>query len=441
MTTMIKTMAIDDGIVELQKEVNESKGTVKSARDLLLLIEQTIETISNDQASTIEPEKQIESSGEDIGSNDHDKMRDEGHESEQTQPDTIEGLRTEGSTEPPNEQISVKVSIPSALRDPLKSSQRSLILDSFKLTLFQTKFKTWEHSYTANFTETTISQYNKLLGQMAICNSRKEAMDKEYSLLMSSVELPQFEFSKEAYERSFGNETTETEESKETQKKAIKKNGSSDRTKSLLSIDSPFTDNLSHSTLDHIYSVSPSSPLPFPQFEEFNRLVNAEYRLRIEKRIKYEILEVVRNRLATSTEKWKARVARLDKFFDGVDEIANEVETIQAEGYAKGSTHDNNIQDESESEDEEERDRLERDRQSLEDREASEERLDDDDEGNEGLEDANIEEEHEAVQTNGGTEVADVEVENQEPISEKTPEQVDPESIAHDDLDDAMIID
>lgn len=187
-------------------------------------------------------------------------------------------------------------------------------------------------------------------------------------------------------------------------------------------------------------------PLPFPQFEEFNRLVNAEYRLRIEKRIKYEILEVVRNRLATSTEKWKARVARLDKFFDGVDEIANEVDTIQAEGYAKGSTHDNNILDESESEDEEERDRLERDRlerdrQSLEDREASEERLDDDDEGNEGLEDANIEEEHEAVQTNGGTEVADVEAENQEPISEKTPEQVDPESIAHDDLDDAMIID
>ena len=440
MTTMIKTMAIDDGIVELQNEVNESKGTVKSARDLLLLIEQTIETISNDQASTIEPEKQIES-GDDIGSNDQDKMTDEGHESEQANIDTTESLRTEGSTEPPNEQISIKVSIPSFLRDPLKTSQRSFILDSFKLTLFQTKFKTWEHSYTANFTETTISQYNKLLGQMAICNSRKESMDKEYSLLMSSVELPQFEFSKEAYERSFGNETTETEESRETQKKAIKKNGSSDRTKSLLSIDSPFTENSSHSTLDHIYSVSPSSPLPFPQFEEFNRLVNAEYRLRIEKRIKYEILEVVRNRLTTSTEKWKARVARLDKFFDGVDEIANEVDTIQAEGYAKGSTHDNNILDESESEDEEERDRLERDRQSIEDREASEERLDDDDEGNEGLEDANIEEEHEAVHTNGGPEVSDVVVENQESISEQAPEQVDPESIAHDDLDDAMIID
>ena len=440
MTTMIKTMAIDDGIVELQNEVNESKGTVKSARDLLLLIEQTIETISNDQASTIEPEKQIES-GDDIGSNDQDKMTDEGHESEQANIDTTESLRTEGSTEPPNEQISIKVSIPSFLRDPLKTSQRSFILDSFKLTLFQTKFKTWEHSYTANFTETTISQYNKLLGQMAICNSRKEATDKEYSLLMTSVELPQFEFSKEAYERSFGNESTQTEESKETQKKAIKKNGSSDRTKSLLSIDSPFTENSSHSTLDHIYSVSPSSPLPFPQFEEFNRLVNAEYRLRIEKRIKYEILEVVRNRLTTSTEKWKARVARLDKFFDGVDEIANEVETIQAEGYAKGSTHDNNILDESESEDEEERDRLERDRQSIEDREASEERLDDDDEGNEGLEDANIEEEHEAVHTNGGPEVSDVVVENQESISEQAPEQVDPESIAHDDLDDAMIID
>lgn len=377
-----------DRISKLQQGAKDSEKTVESARDLLSIIERIIAAVP----TTVEAETQT------------NEGKSEEESSAQIGQQGLDGL------------------IPIELRDSIKASQRSFVLDSFNLTLFQTKFKSWEHSYSSNFTETTISQYNKVLGQMAICSSQKEAMDKEYTLLMTSVELPKFAFSKSAFERFLHDEE--------------EKKGDSDANSSVLIGESPFTNESTHSTLDHIYSVSPTSPLPFPQFEEFNRLVNAEYRLRIEKRIKYEILEAARNRLTASNEKWKARVARLDKFLDNVEVILEEVETIQAEGFGKRATQETAL-DESDSDDEEERDRLERDRQAQEDREESEERLDDDDK-EEGFGSTNIDE-LETEEVNNVREVADTEAESHKTSSESVSGQE--EGIPQDELGDAMIID
>ncbi|KAK6453844.1 uncharacterized protein RJT20DRAFT_143194 [Scheffersomyces xylosifermentans] len=205
-----------------------------------------------------------------------------------------------------------------------QSLKKKFILDSFKVSKVQKEYKEWEHSQTDSFIKNEITAYNKTVSESARLNIKIDTLTEQFEELNSTVHLPRFTFSIQTLLK-FGDEK-------------------------LLEYLEKDEDGEYPSTVevDQLFSVDSKSNLPFPDYKVFYDLVNLEYRLRAEKRIKYEILVLIRNQIALNNTKWATRDNYLSDFLKKqIPTVIGEIESIK-------TSEAENKEESEESEDEQE---------------------------------------------------------------------------------------
>lgn len=211
----------------------------------------------------------------------------------------------------------------------IKKLQREFLLDSFRVNRFHKDYKDWENKTKDAFIENEIKGYNNKLGQMSRLNFETEKLDKEYEGLRDTVKLPECRLSIQTIK--LYNDGTLL--------KYIEKDAEGEY---------PLTVDISE-----LFSLDSDSKLPQPDFAVFNRLINIEYRLRIQRKVKYEIILSVKQQLTAKNKKWSSRDSELNYFMTRkLVDIMNEVEKVRKSEYEDLKDYDyyNNEEEEEEEE-------------------------------------------------------------------------------------------
>ncbi|ABN68050.2 predicted protein [Scheffersomyces stipitis CBS 6054] len=254
----------------------------------------------------------------------------------------------------------------------LQESKKKFILDSFRVSKVQKEYKEWERRQTDSFVKNEITAYNKTISESARLNIKVDKLMRDYEILHGSVKLPSFTFSIETLKK-FGNDEFLGNLQKD-------ENG----------------EYPSKIHLHQVFSADSKSSLPFPDFQVFYDLVNLEFRLRTEKRIKYEILVLIRNQIAVNNTKWTARDNHLSDFIG--KRLYSEISEIEKIRVSEAQMKENES-------DESEYDPEDNIVQEIEEEEEHDEREQDEDE----------EEEEEEVEKNDHEELAQAESDENEP--------------------------
>lgn len=213
---------------------------------------------------------------------------------------------------------------------------RKYIADSFLVNRLTKAFKDWEERNKRTYLDTEARSYNRQVGQMARLNSRIESLEGEYERVIQKNSLPSFVFSLQAVQQYENGALL----------KYLKQDGSGHY---------PLQVNTSD-----IFLLGENTNLMEPNFEVFNRLVNIEARIRIQKKIICEVLTHTKNQLASRNRKWTARDVSLLDFlettlpgiFADIDKVRLE---IQQEAERK-ENRDVDMENDSESEEQENND-------------------------------------------------------------------------------------
>ncbi|KRZ98909.1 uncharacterized protein AC631_05327 [Debaryomyces fabryi] len=209
----------------------------------------------------------------------------------------------------------------------VKKLQREFLLDSFRVNRFHKDYKEWENKSKDTFIENEIKGYNNKLGQMSRLNFETEKLDKEYEGLRDTVKLPECRLSIQTIKLYNDGLLL----------KYIEKNSDGEY---------PQTVDISE-----LFSLDSNSKLPQPDFTVFNRLLNIEYKLRIQRKVKYEILLSVKQQLTAKNKKWSSRDSDLNYFMTRkLVDIMNEVEKVRKSEYEDLKDYDyyNNEEEEEE---------------------------------------------------------------------------------------------
>lgn len=183
------------------------------------------------------------------------------------------------------------------------------LLDSYQVNKFHKDYKEWESSQNQHFLDTEVLAYNKKIGQMARMNDEIEALQREYDAVRSQIALPKFHFSLQTIEQFQGGELLEYLPAERPQKVLLGDLFLLDGTKASL------------------------------DFPTFNKLVNLEYHLRLQRHIKHETLLVAKQHLNAKNQKWAARDSALNQFlsrdlpavFEEIDKIKQNDEDLREE--------------------------------------------------------------------------------------------------------------
>ncbi|ODV69307.1 hypothetical protein HYPBUDRAFT_3299 [Hyphopichia burtonii NRRL Y-1933] len=192
----------------------------------------------------------------------------------------------------------------------LKSSKRQYILDSFKVNKFHKDYQEWENKERLSFINTEVKLFNKKLGEMTRLNDDVEDSEKEFDKLHKNIKLPSFEFSIQTIEQFEDGIYLKYLEKDEE--------GNYPSKVAMLTI----------------FALDSESGLETPDFSVFNKLLNIEYRLRMQRQIKYEVLLLVKQQLRTKNRKWAARDSSLNQFISrDLPLVFSEVENIKTNEY------------------------------------------------------------------------------------------------------------
>lgn len=192
----------------------------------------------------------------------------------------------------------------------LKKIQKQAILDSFTVKKFHRDFKEWENMAQRQFVDTQVKAYNKKYAQISRLHSETLHLEETLSELRSTILLPQFHFSIQTLQHY--------EDGKLLEHVAKDEKGQYPSTVST----------------DQIFSLDPNSTLPHPTYQEFNKLVNIEYRLRMQLQIKYEVLLRVKANLAAKNSQWATRDSTLNQFITrDLPKVIDEVKKIKTSEY------------------------------------------------------------------------------------------------------------
>lgn len=195
----------------------------------------------------------------------------------------------------------LEVSGNSRLSDEVDTKQ--FIMDSFKVNRAITTFKEWENSHTEDLFAEEFPKYTATQSELSRSSNICYQYLSENELLSESVKLPSFQFSYEALLR-LGDD-------------------------SLLS---RFSDSSSPVHLSSLYSVTGKSNLPFPNEAVITKVINTEYRIRSEKRLKYDFTQAVKNQITSNNNKWLHRFNNLHNFLsEKLPTAINDVELIKSE--------------------------------------------------------------------------------------------------------------
>lgn len=195
---------------------------------------------------------------------------------------------------------------------------RQFITDSFLVNRLTKAFKDWEERNKKSYLETEARGYNKQIGQIARVNADVEALEAEFERTLKKNTLPNFAFSILTIENYNDGEFLKylsRDENGQYQKQV--------RTSELFLLDD-------------------SSELPEPKLEVFNRLVNIEARIRIQKKIVCEILIHTKNQLASKNRKWSSRDTSLQEFLETtLPGVFTEIEKVRGEIRQEAERKDN----------------------------------------------------------------------------------------------------
>lgn len=193
----------------------------------------------------------------------------------------------------------------------IKKLQREFILDSFKVNRFQKQYKNWIHEKKQDIIDTDVKEYNLKLGKTARLNSEVEELDDDFESLRKSIKLPDFKFSIHTISQFDDGKLLE-----------------------YITKDQETGEFPPEVELSQLFSVDSDSTLPSPDFKSFQSLLNIEHRLRIQRRIKYEVLLTVKNQLTSNNRKWTTRDVSLNEFINNkLAKVIQETEEIKKNEY------------------------------------------------------------------------------------------------------------
>lgn len=191
----------------------------------------------------------------------------------------------------------------------VKKVQKQTLLDSFAIKKFHRDYKEWSNGSIDQFIDSEVKMYNRKFAQMARLHTDVLELEGKYADLRKTISLPPFHFSTQTLQAFEGGRLLE---------RIQKEKG---RYPSKIS-------------LDQLYSVDRNSKLPPPVFAEFNKLVNLEFRLRMLRQIKHEVLLRVKSHLTAKNTQWASRDAALNLFLTrDLPKVVEEVAKTKSSEY------------------------------------------------------------------------------------------------------------
>lgn len=174
--------------------------------------------------------------------------------------------------------------------DGIDAARTQFLLDSFRVNKFHKDYKSWEGKAIDSFVDEEVLLFNKQLGKMARINEEIEILETEYDKVRRQIKIPSFKFSIQTIQAYNGGE--------------------------LLRFVDKIEEGKYPSTVDStsIFSLGGGSNLLPLDFGTFNKLLNIEYRLRMQRQIKYEVLVVAKQQLTAKNQKWASRDSALNQF-------------------------------------------------------------------------------------------------------------------------------
>lgn len=174
--------------------------------------------------------------------------------------------------------------------EALQQAQRQFLLDSFATNKLNKDYKHWEAQERDSFVNNDVLAYNKRVAQMARLNDEVNTLNSEYDILRASISLPDLSFSMQTIQTYENGRLLQNVPKSQDGKLPLKVR------------------------LNELFSLDKLLETPPPTFSEFKDLVNLEYRLRMQRQIKYEVLLVVKQQLTAKNNKWAARDSSLNQF-------------------------------------------------------------------------------------------------------------------------------
>lgn len=189
----------------------------------------------------------------------------------------------------------------------IQDVKKKFILDSFKINKTQKEIKDWENRCREEVIDKETSEYNETLSKISRINLKIGQESQTYEALSDSIALPRFIISRRTLE-TFNDE-------------------------SLLKIARGEEDELPRNVLlSDLFSLDNSSAMPLPDFKRISQLINIEYRLRLEKRLKLELLTLIKQNLDNENRAWTNNLSYLNQFMiKSLPEAIAEVEKIKSE--------------------------------------------------------------------------------------------------------------
>ncbi|XXZ97617.1 hypothetical protein QA089_000090 [Meyerozyma guilliermondii] len=198
------------------------------------------------------------------------------------------------------------------------SSDRQFIMDSFHVNRLTKAFKDWEERNKKSYLETEARGYNKQVGEIARVNTEVEALEANLERTLEKNTLPNFAFSISTIENYNDGEFLKylTRDENGHYQKQVR--------------------------TSEIFSLDVNSKLAEPEFEVFNRLINIEARIRLQKKIVCEILIHTKNQLASRNRKWSSRDTSLQEFLEAtLPGVFTEIEKVRNEIRQEAERKDN----------------------------------------------------------------------------------------------------
>lgn len=170
--------------------------------------------------------------------------------------------------------------------------QKNFLLDSFKASKVHSDYKRWQSEKKDAFIRDDVRSYNEKLAIMARLNYDIEKLDEDKERLRKKVLFPDFSFSLSTlkkYEDGYFLKYLKTDD-----------NGNYP---SLVDI-------------KDIFTLNDNKDIPQLEYHVFKKLLNIEYRHRVEAKLKYELLLSVKQQLTMKNKRWSTRDSELDYFMN-----------------------------------------------------------------------------------------------------------------------------
>ncbi|CAI5756090.1 unnamed protein product [Candida verbasci] len=210
----------------------------------------------------------------------------------------------------------------------LKAIKKKYILDSFIISRFQKEFKEFQYDEKLETMDMKNFDYNKIVGEISRLNTKLDTSFTDFEKLSRQVKIPQFKISVETLTHLNDAELLK-----------IAQNSISENTDKNVE-------------LNQLFSLKEDAVLPFIDYSRINKVINLEFRLRLRKRLNYELLTFLKNQLQYENKLWIQREQSLSEFL--TKPLADTL--TQVERIINESNKENDARAESEEEEDDDED-------------------------------------------------------------------------------------